>query len=63
MGNVRRLMRTADEALFIKCFESHSEEGRARLTPHSASIDPDRQDKPPRQSIEMRALVFYPVDE
>ncbi len=48
----------ADEVLLIKCFDTASD-GRARLTPHTAFVDPTTPaDAPPRQSIELRALVF-----
>ncbi|EJD39117.1 hypothetical protein AURDEDRAFT_116293, partial [Auricularia subglabra TFB-10046 SS5] len=48
---------TPGEVVLLKCYESEVKEGRALLTPHSAFVaDPDA---PPRQSIEIRALVFY----
>jgi hypothetical protein len=48
-----------NEALFIKCFDS-ADDGRARFTAHTAFDDPTSPpDAPPRQSIELRALVFY----
>ena len=56
---------TPDEAMFIKCFDSFSEvnggnKGVAAYTPHTAFIDPQTpEDAPGRQSIEVRALVFY----
>lgn len=57
---------TPDEALFIKCFDSRSEvhpngrPGVAAYTPHTAFKDPATPaDAPGRQSIEIRALVFY----
>jgi len=57
---------TPDEAMFIKCFDSRSQgqpegrEGVAALTPHTAFIDPDTPpDAKGRESIEVRALVFY----
>ncbi len=47
-----------DEVLLIKCFDT-AIDGRARLTPHTAFVDPTTPaDAPPRQSIELRALVF-----
>jgi hypothetical protein len=50
-----------DEALFIKCFDS-AEDGRARFAAHTAFEDPSSPaDAPPRQSIELRAFVFYPA--
>eukprot|EP01088_Endostelium_zonatum_P008364 TRINITY_DN2114_c0_g1_i2.p1 TRINITY_DN2114_c0_g1~~TRINITY_DN2114_c0_g1_i2.p1 ORF type:complete len:269 (+),score=52.82 TRINITY_DN2114_c0_g1_i2:109-915(+) len=46
-----------DEVLFLKCFDSDSHV----LTPHTAFIHPDtRPEDPKRQSIEVRALVFFP---
>ncbi|MGI2906374.1 CmcJ/NvfI family oxidoreductase [Tolypothrix sp. VBCCA 56010] len=48
-----------NEALFIKCFDS-AEDGRARFAAHTAFDDPTSPpDAPPRESIELRALVFY----
>jgi hypothetical protein len=49
----------SDEAYLIKCYENKLD-GRARLTPHTAFTDPRTPDSAkPRQSIEVRALVFY----
>jgi hypothetical protein len=51
-------MRT-DEALLLKCYDS-KQDGRARFAPHTAFIDPNTPpDAPPRESIELRALVFH----
>jgi hypothetical protein len=51
-------MRT-DEALLLKCFDSMTD-GRARFTAHSAFDDPSTPpDAPPRESIEVRAMVFF----
>jgi len=51
-----------DEVILIKCFDS-KEEGVARLTPHTAFKDPTVGDNvPPRQSVEVRTLVFYPPE-
>jgi hypothetical protein len=48
-----------DEALLLKCYDSKID-GRARFAPHSAFIDPSAPANPrPRESIEMRALVFH----
>jgi hypothetical protein len=49
----------ADEALLLKCFDSEAD-GRARFAPHSAFTDPTAPaDAPPRESIEVRTLVFH----
>jgi hypothetical protein len=49
----------ADEALLLKCYDSRTD-GRARFAPHSAFTDPTTPaDAPPRESIEIRALVFH----
>ncbi|HVN28654.1 MAG TPA: CmcJ/NvfI family oxidoreductase [Candidatus Binataceae bacterium] len=51
-----------DEALLLKCYDS-KEDGRARFTAHSAFDDPTSPpDAPARESIEVRALVFYPPE-
>jgi hypothetical protein len=50
---------TPDEALLIKCYDSATD-GRARFAPHTAFIDPSAPwDAPPRESIELRMLVFH----
>jgi hypothetical protein len=50
---------TVDEALLLKCFDSRTD-GRARFAPHSAFADPiTPADAPPRESIELRTLVFH----
>ena len=50
---------TADEILLLKCFDSKVD-GRARFAPHSAFADPTTpSDAPPRESIELRTLVFH----
>jgi hypothetical protein len=47
-----------DEALLLKCYDSEID-GRARFVPHSAFIDPTAAPNvAPRESIEIRALVF-----
>ncbi len=49
-----------DEAMLLKCFDS-SEDGRARFTAHSAFDNPGAPaNAPPRESIEVRNLVFFP---
>ncbi|MBX3500241.1 MAG: methyltransferase [Alphaproteobacteria bacterium] len=53
---------TADEAMVFKCYDSATD-GRARWTAHSAFDDPtSRPDARPRQSIEIRTLVFFDED-
>lgn len=48
-----------DEVMLIKCFDS-ADDGRARFVPHSAFEDPTTPaDALPRESIELRTLVFY----
>jgi hypothetical protein len=50
---------TVDEALLLKCFDSRID-GRARFAPHSAFADPTTPpNAPPRESIELRTLVFH----
>jgi hypothetical protein len=47
-----------DEAILIKCYDSDN--GRAKFTPHAAFDDPTTPpEAPPRESIEVRALVFF----
>lgn len=48
-----------NEALVFKVFDSATD-GRARFTPHTSFDDPNTPaGAPPRESIEMRALVFF----
>jgi hypothetical protein len=50
---------TVDEALLLKCYDSETD-GRTRFGPHTAFIDPmTPQDAAPRESIELRTLVFH----
>lgn len=50
-----------NEGLLLKCYDSETD-GRARFAPHTAFVDPETPpDAPPRESIELRALVFHPV--
>jgi hypothetical protein len=49
---------TVDEVLLLKCFDSTTD-GPARFAPHTAFADPTTPpDAPPRESIELRTLVF-----
>src|SRR6266481_4664025 len=49
----------ADEAVLIRCFDS-ARSGAARFSAHGAFDDPNSpSDAPPRESIEVRALVFF----
>ena len=48
-----------DRTILLKCFDSKTD-GRARFTAHTAFEDPDSPaDASPRESIELRALVFF----
>ena len=48
-----------DEALLLKVYDS-ARDGQARFSPHTAFEDPTAPDhKLPRESIEVRALVFH----
>ena len=50
---------TADEILLLKCFDFNTD-GQARFAPHTAFADPTTPpDAPPRESIELRTLVFH----
>jgi hypothetical protein len=50
---------TTDEALLLKVYDS-ARDGVARFSPHTAFADPNAPaDAPPRQSIELRALLFH----
>ncbi|CAG8903466.1 unnamed protein product [Penicillium egyptiacum] len=46
---------------FIKLFDSKND-GRAKRVPHSSFVDPEMEDAPARESIEVRILVFHPED-
>lgn len=50
-----------NEVLLIKCFDSKTD-GRARRVPHSAFVDESTVNEEPRESIEVRSLVFHPDD-
>ena len=48
-----------DETILLKCFDS-AVDGRARFSAHTAFEDPETPaGAPPRESIELRALVFF----
>ena len=48
-----------DEALLLKCYDSLTD-GTSRFSPHTAFEDPTTPaDAPPRESIELRTLVFH----
>ena len=50
---------TREEIMLFKCYDSQLD-GRTRFTAHSAFDIPDAPlDAPPRESIEIRALVFF----
>ncbi|KXN80624.1 hypothetical protein AN958_09309 [Leucoagaricus sp. SymC.cos] len=51
---------TPDEFVLIKCSDSVQDGSVAVFTPHTAFEDPSTpKGTPPRESIELRALVFY----
>jgi hypothetical protein len=53
----------ADEPVLIRCFDS-AREGAARFSAHTGFDDPTSPpDAPPRESIEVRTLVFFPPEE
>ena len=47
-----------EEVTLIKCYDSKLD-GRARRVPHTAFENPKTVDEEPRESIEVRALVFH----
>ncbi len=48
-----------DEAIVFKCYDSETD-GRARFTAHASFTDPTTPaSAPPRESIEMRTLVYF----
>src|SRR6516164_6736810 len=50
----------ADEAVLIRCFDS-APKGAARFSAHTGFDDPTSPpDAPPRESLEVRTLVFFP---
>ncbi|KAJ4000337.1 hypothetical protein F5050DRAFT_1563172 [Lentinula boryana] len=51
---------TPEEIVLIKCYDSTEDRGVSDLTPHTAFEDPSTPEGSPfRESIELRALVFY----
>ncbi len=52
----------ADEPVLIRCFNS-APEGAARFSAHTGFDDPTSPpDAPPRESLEVRTLVFFPPE-
>ena len=52
-----------NEAILLKCYDS-KDDGRARFTAHSSFDDPNSPpDAAPRESVEVRALVFWPAEQ
>jgi hypothetical protein len=52
-----------NEVILLKCYDS-KEDGGARFTAHTAFQDPNTApDAAPRESIEVRALVFWPAED
>ncbi|KAL4869860.1 hypothetical protein BDV12DRAFT_208184 [Aspergillus spectabilis] len=56
-----RFGQPTDLVTLIKCFDSKTD-GRARRVPHTAFVNPETEGESPRESIEVRALVFHPED-
>jgi len=51
------------EAILLKCYDS-KEDGRARFTAHTSFEDPTSgPNAAPRESIEVRALIFWPEQD
>ncbi|KAG1883576.1 hypothetical protein F4604DRAFT_257656 [Suillus subluteus] len=51
---------TPEEFVLIKCYDSIQDGSVARLTPHTGFQDPNTPEGTPlRESVELRALVFY----
>jgi len=48
-----------DEVTLIKCFDTIDEPTVAKRVPHSAFVDEAEEGGYSRESIEVRALVFY----
>jgi hypothetical protein len=50
----------AEQALLLKCYDNASDR-RVRFAPHTAFDDPNSPaNAPPRESIELRALLLGP---
>jgi hypothetical protein len=47
-----------NEAILLKCYDS-KDDGRPRFTAHTSFDDPSPPDAAARESIEVRALVFW----
>ncbi|KAL4940966.1 hypothetical protein BDV06DRAFT_230017 [Aspergillus oleicola] len=56
-----RYGQTPELVTLIKCFDSKVD-GRARRVPHTAFVNPETEGEAPRESIEVRALVFHEYD-
>jgi len=51
-----------NEAILLKCYDS-KDDGRARFTAHTSFEDPNSSPSAaPRESIEVRALIFWPPE-
>ena len=51
-----------DEPVLIRCFDS-ARQGAARFSVHTGFDDPTSlPDAPPRESIEVRTLIFFPPE-
>jgi hypothetical protein len=51
-----------NEAILLKCYDS-MDDGRARFTAHTSFDDPNSPlNAAARESIEVRALVFWPLE-
>ena len=59
LGTISRKMQT-DEVLFLIRVHDSANDGRARLSFHTSFENPLTPGAPPRESIEVRTLVFFP---
>ncbi|KAH8422330.1 uncharacterized protein LDX57_000087 [Aspergillus melleus] len=49
-----------EEVMLIKCYDSRADGSVARRAPHTAFVDPRTKEvKEPRESVELRCLVFF----